>query len=622
MVARSTIRCLIAAMFVVIAGRAVPGRAENVLLHVSTNGDDRATGSATEHLATPHRAVELLAGLANKSPDAQVQIVMHGGVYRIEKPLIIGPPDVPLRGSVTLAAAEGELVVISGGKRISGWTNNNDGTWSAAVPKSDQDAASFRELFVGGARRPRARHPNAGYARVVQAFADKRSGFVCQPGDFPENWYEGGELVFLHDWSTSRIPVLSVTHDTHRLTVAFPIGNRAEHYKIDHFEPHPRYYVENHRAFLDSPGEWLLEDGRLTYRPMPGEQPGSVEATAPYATQLVRVVGSDDHAVRNVHIRGLHMEHCAWRLPPKGYAGSQATAYEQRGERGPSAPRSFLPAAIEFIRAEDCSFTSGRIAHLGTTGIHFGSRTRRCRLSDSVLEDISANGVNLGEDSSRLVDGRPWWQSAADQAAAGHVVEHNRIEWCGQQFFGAVAVWVGLARDMQIVHNEIAHHPYTGVSVGWMWNPTPTPAGDNVVAHNHIHHVMQVLSDGGGIYTLGRQPGTRLIGNVIHDVPLNAGRAESNGMFLDEGSDQIEIAANVVYGVTRSPLRFHKAQQMIVRGNTLITSTANTPPMRYNNTRPETIKQVDNRVLPQAGFDAATIKVPETGPRHRPDVSR
>jgi hypothetical protein len=598
-----------------ISSRASVLQADELVLHVAINGDNRASGSASEPLATPHRAVELLAKVAEKSPDAEVQVLMQAVVYRIDTPLIIGPADVPPRGSVTFAAAAGQNVVISGGKRITGWKDNKDGTWSAIVPKLAEGALSFRELFVGGQRRPRARHPNAGYARIDQAFADKRSGFSFQPGDLPESWTEGGELVFLHDWSTSRIPVQSVAHDTHRLTVAFPVGNRAEHYKIDHFERHPRYYVEGHRAFLDSPGEWLLEGDSLTYWPRPGERPDSTEVIAPHAAALVRVAGSEDGPIRNVHFRGLNFEHCAWPLPPQGYAGSQATAYEQRGEARPRAQRSFVPAAIAFERAEDCSFTGGHVAHLGTSGIQFGSRTMRCRLEDSVLEDISANGINLGEDSSRLVDGRPWWQAAADQAATGHVIEHNRIERCGQQFFGAVAVWVGLARNMQIVHNEIAHHPYTGVSLGWMWNPTPTPAGGNLVAHNHIHHGMQVLSDGGGIYTLGRQPGTRLVSNVIHDIPLNAGRAESNGMFLDEGSDQIQIEDNVIYALTRSPLRFHKAQQMTVRGNTLVTPTPDTPALRYNNTNPQTIQQIDNRALVQTEFDATTVRLPLTGPR-------
>jgi hypothetical protein len=253
------------------------------------------------------------------------------------------------------------------------------------------------------------------------------------------------------------------------------------------------------------------------------------------------------------------------------------------------------------------------------SGIESGSRTRRCRLEGSVIEDVSGNGVNIGEDLSRTVAGRPWWQGAAEQVAAGNVVRHNRIEQCGQQFFGAVAIWIGLARDTQVTNNEIAHHPYTGVSVGWMWNPTPTPAGANNVSQNHIHHVMQVLSDGGGIYTLGRQPGTRLVENQIHDVPPNAGRAESNGMFLDEGSDQIEVIDNVIYGVSRSPLRFHRAGQVTVRGNTLVLPTSDTPPLRYNNTDPRTIVQIANRIVPQSDFDAAKLEPSPAGPLHGAD---
>ena len=185
---------------------------------------------------------------------------------------------------------------------------------------------------------------------------------------------------------------------------------------------------------------------------------------------------------------------------------------------------------------------------------------------------------------------------------------NNRIQRGGRQFFGAIGIWIGLAHDIRVEHNEIAELPYTGVSVGWMWNPTPTPAANNHIRQNHIHHVMQVLSDGGGIYTLGRQPGSTLAGNHIHDVPVNAGRAESNGMFLDEGTDQFTISANLIYRTARSPLRFHQARDNAVEKNVLVLPDTETPPVRYNSTDPNTIRQVDNTIIEQAAFDQASYQ--------------
>jgi hypothetical protein len=155
---------------------------------------------------------------------------------------------------------------------------------------------------------------------------------------------------------------------------------------------------------------------------------------------------------------------------------------------------------------------------------------------------------------------------------------------------------VGITEGTRVEHNEVRQLPYTGVSLGWQWNPNPTPARANVVAFNHIHHVMQTLSDGGGIYTLGRQPDSRLASNWIHDVPLNAGRAESNGMFLDEGTTGFVIEDNLIHDVARSPLRFHKATTNIVRNNTLVIPEG-VPVIRYNNTRASDITQEGNRVM-------------------------
>ena len=49
---------------------------------------------------------------------------------------------------------------------------------------------------------------------------------------------------------------------------------------------------------------------------------------------------------------------------------------------------------------------------------------------------------------------------------------------------------------------------YTAISLGWGWSAYPhTFDGANRILCNNIHHHMQLLGDGGAIYTLGAQGG-------------------------------------------------------------------------------------------------------------------
>jgi hypothetical protein len=532
-----------------------------------------------------------------------VIVRVQPGTYWLSAPLVFTPDDAgsPSR-SVTWQAERPGTVRISGGRALAGWRPGAGGVWELRLPETDAGAAGFRELFVNGERRPRARHPNEDCLRVAQAAPDRRTGFRFQPGDVravPD--VAAVELVFLHDWSVSRIRLRSINEASNTLTTAAPIGANAAHYAIDHFEEHPRYWLENSRAYVDQPGEWHLDEpaGVVRYQPLPGEQLPDVEIVAPHLQRLVEVRGELGRPVRNLHFVGLDFEHCAWPLPEGGYAEGQANFHESR-TREEGILRHTVPAALHFEIVEHCSVRNSRIAHLGGCGLWFGSRCHRNVLANTRLTDISGNGVLVGEDAGRQVEGKAWWQAAPDEAAGGNVLRDCLIEQCGQQFFGAVGVWVGFTRGTEILNNEIRHLPYTGVSLGWMWNPTPTPNRENRVEGNHIHHVMQMLSDGGGIYTLGRQPGTVLRRNLIHDVPWNAGRAESNGMFLDEGTTDIVIEENAIWNVDRSPLRFHRATTNLVRHNLLVVR-ADAPPIRYNNTQPEDIRQEANTVARETG---------------------
>jgi hypothetical protein len=211
----------------------------------------------------------------------------------------------------------------------------------------------------------------------------------------------------------------------------------------------------------------------------------------------------------------------------------------------------------------------------------------------------------------------------AGQDAGGkeiQLVSHNnsigrcRIERCGQSDFGAVGLWIGIASHTQAINNDISQLPYTGISVGWKWDTSPTGCSHNEIANNHIHHVMQTLSDGGGIYTLGRQPETKLLGNHIHDIPTNAGRAESNGMFLDEGTSLIVVEKNLIYGVERSPIRFHQAEKVRLLSNRLV-HKPDIPTFRYNSASPESMTMEGNEEIeakqwqPMAGDPAAKVGV-------------
>ena len=107
-----------------------------------------------------------------------------------------------------------------------------------------------------------------------------------------------------------------------------------------------------------------------------------------------------------------------------------------------------------------------------------------------------------------------------------------------------------LAEQAQVAHNLVHDLPYTGISVGWQWNPNPTPCKENLIESNHVYDVMNRLCDGGCIYTLGFQPGTVIRGNVFHDAHRSAyahGGAPNNGIFFDQGSKGYLFEQNVIY---------------------------------------------------------------------------
>jgi hypothetical protein len=73
------------------------------------------------------------------------------------------------------------------------------------------------------------------------------------------------------------------------------------------------------------------------------------------------------------------------------------------------------------------------------------------------------------------------------------------------------------------------------------------------------------LSDLGGIYLLGPQPGTVVQNNLIHDV--TDARYGSSGLYADEGCSDVLMQNNVVYRVKGMPFNENFGRNVTVRNN-------------------------------------------------------
>jgi len=556
------------------AGTRPPAAGE---FHVATGGNDGNPGTKDKPFATLEHARKAVGRLAGEELTESVTVRVHGGTHFLKQTLRFGPDDSgTTEHAITYAGARGSPAVISGGRAISGWRRAAGGCWTVVLPEVKAGKWHFRQLHVNGRRAVRARTGFMHVRAVKRAPGGKALYYHFGPGRL-KSWkrLEDVEVMVIGRWEILRRGIVSVEPAAGRLSVTGP--ERV---------PHPALaarkgvyaYVENALEELDRPGEWYLDRGTgvLTYLPRPGEDMSRAEVIAPVLHRLVEISGTRKAPVRNIVFRNLHFRHSNWKLPPNGYLGTQA-CHHVGGEKWNARPRGVVEPAVGWTGAEHCRVLFCSFSALGASGLHLGERCAGNAVVRSSFFDICGNGVMVGI---------PGWDPGQKKAALvprnNHVLD-NHVRACGAELYGAVGIWAGITQGTRIEHNLVHDLPYTGISVGWDWTPKPTPARGNVIAGNHVHDVMKVLADGGGIYTLGSQPGTVVRGNHIHG--LRRGRhAEAGGpvygLYLDQGSKGFRIEDNVVHDVDK-PLRLNRCDRRwhTWKGNTLL-AALNTPVLR------------------------------------------
>ncbi|MBI3923241.1 MAG: right-handed parallel beta-helix repeat-containing protein [Armatimonadetes bacterium] len=552
---------------------AVGGSSARYDYYVVPNGSDQSPGTETEPFATLSKARdtlrrEIAAGLKSK-----MTVVVRGGRYELTKPLVFGPGDSgTAEHPITYEAYPGEIVIVSGGRRISGWVRGEGELWTAEVPGVKEGKWYFRQLFVRGERATRARTPNArgdslGFSLAGADFSGDTQTYKLRfpPGQLKScrNVAEI-EATILGEWEIMRKRLQSIDEAANLAVMAPP-------YVSQNFHPWnrpgagKRCYLGNALEFLDQPREWHLDrpTGVLTYWPRPGQDMNKAVVIAPALTRLFEIAGTAERPVRNLHFKGIRFEHAEWPLPHGGYEGWQACHYHTVDGDNEEWRQRIIEPAIRWNWADSCSLEEGEIAHLGGVGLFLGNGCVNNAIVGNHIHDIGGNGVMIGihgfGGNGVMIRGP---KEPSPAVPRNNRIANNYVHACGVDYLGAVGIWVGFTDGTAIAHNELHDLPYSGISVGWEWNQGPTSNKNNLIEYNHIHNVMKRLSDGGGIYTLGLQPGTVIRGNFIHDV-LRSGTAvgaPNNGMFIDQGSKGFLFERNLIYATSGAPVRHNQNQ--------------------------------------------------------------
>lgn len=565
---------------------------QQLKFYISPNGDDKWTGRLAEPnregtdgpfrtLAKARDAIRTLN--AHGKLYKEVQVFLRGGEYPVTAPVEFTAAD---SFPTTYQAYPGETPVVNGGVRLTGFeqtTVNGQTAWVKELPEVRDGKWSFTQLYVNDGRRSRPRLPKTGYFWIDQT--DLKDGqlfdgcdtFRYQNDDI-QNFknIRDIDIIVDHYWIDERMPIDWV--DTATKTVKSTCRSVFV-LKDDVTGKYAKYFLENVFEALSEPGQWYLDkaEGKLYYLPLPGETLENTVITAPVTAQFIRVVGSPEQNrfVENLHFEGLTFVHSDCRFPnivqtweEEGYnfgefhSGAQMCHKTTHMQKIAGTPQGALhiPGVLYFEGAKKCSVTGCCIKHIGWYGVELGDGCFGNTVAYNDIHDTGAGGVkNGGSDADGPVCRRN----------GGNQITDNHIYDCTNVYHGATGVLSVHSFDNVISHNHIHDLTYTGISCGWVWGYAENVSKNNRIEKNLIHDLGKgVMSDMGGVYTLGVQPGTEVNGNLIYNVE------KSNyggwGVYFDEGSSHIIAQNNICINMSSQPFHQHYGRENTLRNNIFV----------------------------------------------------
>lgn len=528
---------LVVPCLVIFSPYAVGG--EDVQYYVSPTGNDSHPGTKTRPFLTIQKGIDVHRNGKELKAGARKTLWLMGGVYELNKPIVLGKKDSELKISAVDRDNPPRLI---GGRIVKGFTPLKQDQMRFKLPESvrsqvlvadlkklnitdygiqkaygfGKGGTSPMELFVDGRRATLARYPNVGWLAIASLPGGKEGKSITANLGAQrlqrwklesEPWLYG---YWFHGWADRFLPVKAVDVVDKTLTM-----DQLHHYGLRKGQ---RFFAQNLLCELDSPGEYYIDrsGGKIYLYPPEGSDFEAIVSTLEVPIIQIR-------EAHGIHLEGLSIE-----------AGRSS---------------GVLVSGCLAVDVISC-----RVSNTGETGVKVVGGKACAVVNCEVFATGSSGVVISGGDRKTLT-------------AAGHRATNNHIHHVSRlrrTYTPAIAV-NGVGN--RVSRNHLHHAPHQAISFG---------GNNHLIELNEIHHVVLETDDSGAIYTCPRDytsRGTMIRHNYIHHsgphhaskVP-DALRTEKNVVYepmhihgtsliyLDDLTGGMKVEGNVLEGAHRAML--------------------------------------------------------------------
>ena len=508
-----------------------------------------------EELKTIERALDIVSEIRRSGEVQPITIRVLDSVYNVTAPITV-------KNNVSSVTIEPEeKTLISGGIKIKGFKRDEfNGVNCYSVDLSSMENLEFSDFYVNGKAAKRTRYPQSRYLEPENVenhgteLFEGSKWFIAKEEDFETikklKNLKDCFISFNHFWVDEHTPIENFDIETRKIVFEYKSRFTIE---PTHNASALRYIIENVAEGFQNPNEWYFDNPSKTLYYIPENENVKAEEIVgyiPITDKLICITGDIENKVKNIVFRNFELAYTKGDYKSKGEEPGSFFASDSQAV-------SEAQGSIELENAYSCAIENCNLYCIGVHGIVVNEGCSRIRIQNNEIRNMGAGGI--------VISGGAHGSNEKTHTYS-NIVSDNVILHGGNRYFAACAILIKHSYENVISHNEIGYMYYTGISCGWVWGYTDSITHDNIIEKNHIHHLgFGMLSDMGGIYLLGRQHGTIVRNNHIHDIVS----AHYGGwaLYTDEGSSGIVLENNVCHDTSDNSYHQHFGKMNTVRNN-------------------------------------------------------